>query len=110
MVEAKMVRSIRNIVRWFLDSIVSAVIVGFVGDEGRIYFPVTRQCCKCGTIFLEPRRLRRPRQKLDECVRCQYSLIGNVSGVCPECAWKLTRAQKRFVRERGTGGRTDADE
>ena len=34
------------------------------------------------------RRLRRTRKGL--CLRCGYNLIGNVSGVCPECGQAVT--------------------
>jgi hypothetical protein len=34
-------------------------------------------------------------------MKCKYSVIGNVSGTCPECGWKLNRAQKRFVQKQG---------
>lgn len=33
----------------------------------------------------EWRRLRARRLSSRECLRCGYSLIGNTSGVCPEC-------------------------
>ena len=32
------------------------------------------------------------------CGSCDYNLTGNVSGICPECGWKLTRKVKRRVR------------
>ena len=61
------------------------------------HLPVARICRKCGTIFAKGRGFG---CKLNECVKCGYSLIGNVSGVCPECGWKLMRAHKRFVQKR----------
>ncbi len=32
---------------------------------------------------------RRRRRKRGLCVRCGYSLTGNVTGVCPECGWAI---------------------
>lgn len=35
------------------------------------------------------RRSRRQRKR--SCMKCGYDLAGNVSGICPECGWKLPR-------------------
>jgi hypothetical protein len=40
--------------------------------------------CPAAAFYRGPVRRRR-RQKRNECTRCGYSLIGNVSGTCPEC-------------------------
>lgn len=95
-----MVRSLSNLLRLLLELIVNAVIaVIFQQGIGGALFPLTRKCRKCRTTFVEPSESRRPREKLDQCRKCEYSLTGNVSGVCPECGWKLTRAHKRYVKK-----------
>lgn len=100
------IRNLGNLVRAFLNCIiwlVPGLIVGIPpGYEVHDYISVARRCRRCGAVFAGGRIVSR---RLDECVRCGYSLIGNVSGVCPECGWKLRRAHKRFVRSRGTGTR-----
>ena len=109
--DTKMIRSVGNFARIFLEALLEASY--FLRADTDTYFKVTRKCCECGARFVESRESKLQRKKLGMCVRCGYSLIGNVSGVCPECGWKLTRAQKRFVRKRGTAGQSkdgDANE
>ncbi len=36
-------------------------------------------------FFIAAVVLRKPRRTLGICVKCEYDLTGNVSGVCPEC-------------------------
>lgn len=67
--------------------------------EVRDFFHVDRRCRICGTVFAQG-RIRS--QRLDKCAQCAYSLIGNVSGTCPECGWKLMTTHRRFARKRGT--------
>ncbi len=104
--DTRAIRNVSNAVRVSLDVTISLIraIAGMflfilMEDEGE-HIPLTRKCHRCGSVFTRGRIKSR---RLDECVRCGYSLIGNVSGVCPECGWKLRRAHKRFVRKRGTG-------
>jgi len=40
-----------------------------------------------------PRRRRRMRRLRGECVSCGYNLTGNVSGICPECGWRISAAK-----------------
>ncbi len=38
--------------------------------------------------------IRRARRRIaNKCVRCSYSLLGNVSGVCPECGTEINYAE-----------------
>jgi hypothetical protein len=45
-------------------------------------------------------RRRAWRHVLGYCIRCDYDLIGNVSGVCPECGTPITRPGTRSVPAR----------
>lgn len=38
-----------------------------------------------GLRTMRRRRVHRRREQSSECLECGYSLVGNVSGVCPEC-------------------------
>ena len=101
--DTRLVRSIRNATLIFLDFILGLALWWIAdGGAGGSFLLATRKCRECGTKFRESKPSRR--RKLDECLQCKYSLIGNVSGLCPECGWKLTRAQKRFVRKKGIDG------
>ena len=42
------------------------------------------------------------------CLRCDYNLTGNVSGVCPECGRVIARATCLIRRERSQWGRLGA--
>jgi ribosomal protein S27AE len=53
-----------------------------------------RKCSRCGGRFMAGAPL--VREPL--CGSCGYNLTGNVSGICPECGWKLTRRMQRRVR------------
>ena len=89
---ANLIRVTLNCMVWLLLWLLSEGCEMDVQD----YVAVTRKCHKCGLLFAQ----RRGRShKLDECVGCGYSLIGNVSGVCPECGWRLMRAHRRSVRK-----------
>ena len=107
--ETKLVLSFANLVRMSFSFALGLLVLVITEGEGLGNLcRLTRKCCECGTRFRESGEARRLRKKLDVCKRCKYSLIGNLSGVCPECGWKLTRAQKRFVRKRGTAGQSKA--
>jgi len=104
-----LVRTPGNLFRAILD-LAAAVLVFALSFDGLsgAYVPATRKCNDCGRTFSAPREPRRPDRKLDECRRCGYSLIGNTSGVCPECGRKLTARQIRVLREEATA-RNNAD-
>lgn len=109
--DTRAIRNVSNAVRVSLDvtiSLIWAIASMFLYiphvDEGD-HIPLTRKCHRCGSVFARGRIKSR---RLDECVRCGYSLIGNVSGVCPECGWKLMRAHKRFVRKMRNGAAESA--
>jgi predicted RNA-binding Zn-ribbon protein involved in translation (DUF1610 family) len=102
--DTKVILSPANAVRVCLEFFVCSI--AFVMDFGGVastgaYFPLTRRCRSCGTSFVEPREPRRAKAKLDVCVKCGYSLTGNVSGQCPECGQELTDEQRRFVSKVG---------
>lgn len=97
-------RDARNLVRIVGNTLLTIIVVvidTFALGEG---FPLRRVCLKCGTRFVGDRTLGR---RLDECAQCKYSLIGNVSGVCPECGWRLPRDYRRFVRAAHRSSKAD---
>lgn len=47
---------------------------------------------------------RRRRRKRGQCLRCAYSLEGNVSGVCPECGTRLLQANESFETKKVQDG------
>ena len=53
-----------------------------------------RRCSHCGGKFLA----KSPLPADPACGSCGYNLTGNVSGICPECGWRLTRKVKRRIR------------
>jgi hypothetical protein len=56
---------------------------GWTGDR-RLFFPLwLLEVPLLAALLFVLWRCRR--RGADECVRCGYSLVGNVSGVCPEC-------------------------
>jgi uncharacterized membrane protein YedE/YeeE len=52
-------------------------------------------------VFIRDGLAARRRQQMDPdlCYVCRYCLIGNVSGVCPECGTKLTVEQCDYIQE-----------
>lgn len=54
--------------------------------------PLRRKCPDCGALFASSWR-QRPRQGI--CGICEYNLTGNVSGICPECGWKIPRRLRK---------------
>jgi|GEM_PF-6816865 len=97
----RVVRSIENAARLCVDLAIAAFFVGLavIGLDG-IWDPplvaLKRKCLKCGGVYAGSRECRAP---LDRCARCGYCLQGNVSGVCPECGWKLPRRYRRFAAQ-----------
>jgi hypothetical protein len=66
---------------WWPYAVISALVAGFavVGVLS-------------GMIAHAKLRAARRRRRLNLCPSCGYCLIGNISGVCPECgtpAWKV---------------------
>ncbi len=59
------------------------------GFEGPTY---KRKCRRCGQVFRGRGKLA---ENLDECPRCGYLLIGNVTGRCSECGWRLPRRYRK---------------
>ncbi len=49
-------------------------------------FLLVRKCLECGVYFRGKTAWSRP----GECIECGYVLIGNESGVCPECGRRCT--------------------
>ena len=108
--DTRLIYSVANFGRMFLGLLLNLVFLLLLqsGTDGK-FFPPKRKCRKCRTNFVEPAEARGPRRQLDECWKCKYSLIGNASGVCPECGWKLTRRHRRFLRKRGTAEESKLD-
>jgi hypothetical protein len=48
-------------------------------------------------IWLRPIRVfqRSRRNRANRCVICGYALVGNISGVCPECGTKISKFDSR---------------
>jgi hypothetical protein len=46
---------------------------------------------RCG-LLMRGRWRREKRRRLGLCEHCGYSLVGNVSGVCPECGTAIAKA------------------
>lgn len=89
-----------------LDFLIALFAFLLTGDGiSGTYIPTKRRCGNCGTVFTAQREPRRAQENLYECAKCKYSLVGNVSGVCPECGKKLTEAQLRHIRELPDGER-----
>jgi hypothetical protein len=55
-----------------------------------------RRCRKCNGQF----RPRPAHEFSSNCGQCGYDLTGNVSGICPECGWKITYLVKRRIRRK----------
>jgi len=65
-------------------------------------FNLVRVCKRCGLYFTPGKTWK----DTTKCPVCRYSLLGNISGVCPECGWKLPpwyvgRADEEFERQKG---------
>ena len=52
-------------------------------------------------VFIRDGLAHRRRQRMDPdlCHVCQYNLIGNVSGVCPECGTRIMTDQREYLQE-----------
>ena len=71
-------------------------VIGLGGLFEAKQFPLKRQCQVCGLMFAGRRQYG---CRMDTCPRCWYCLVGNLSGVCPECGWRLTRRFKKHLRK-----------
>ena len=67
----------------FLVLFVLAWVVGEAGDGSPL--TLKRVCRQCRGRFW-PKPVREPSIN---CGQCAYDLTGNVSGICPECGWKI---------------------
>jgi len=57
----------------------------------RLLIPIWIPLVMC--LVLLPIGVWRRAPRIDECLHCGYSLIGNKSGVCPECGSSVTRTE-----------------
>jgi ribosomal protein S27AE len=101
----RIVASLSNLVRLAANALllgIDAVLAVTLGSaaltEEGWPFALKRRCSRCGGKFLTKTRVL----KAPECGNCGYNLTGNVSGVCPECGWRLTRRMRQLVRRRSS--------
>lgn len=93
----RITRSPGNVLRIVVN--VLAVVVCTVATWFPADWRVLRlrcECSHCGGRYYA----KTPMPKEPRCGRCRYDLTGNVSGVCPECGWRLTARMKRLVRRK----------
>ncbi len=85
--------AVRNALVYLVwTTIVLLVIVPPSDVPGR---PLKRKCLGCGYRFYGPTP---EAPDFDACAKCGYSLIGNISGRCPECGWRLPLRFRRHRR------------
>ena len=95
------IRSPRNLVAATVNALSALFWLGFwpfVSIE-RITSPASplkRKCLNCGHKFLGELP---ETPDFDECARCGYNLMGNISGRCPECGWKLPLQYRAYRRK-----------
>lgn len=95
--QSKALWSVANVIPAALLAI--CVIIDMVLTEplttepGSSQLRFKRRCLDCGGIFREKARLG----KDPLCGNCDYNLTGNVTGVCSECGWRITRRMKRRI-------------
>lgn len=65
-----------------------------IGIVPRARLPLRRRCDTCGATF----NAHTPEPTEPVCGRCGYNLTGNVSGVCPECGWRIARRVRALIR------------
>ena len=92
----------RNVLLTILEMVFYALLVvsrastiaELCGVEG---LQLKRTCRCCGHKF---RVSIVPARRYDQCLKCDYNLTGNTSGVCPECGWKLPRWWQERIEKR----------
>lgn len=94
----------RNLLRVVANGLlfgVYALVAVFV-FQGPLFYDnaprlrLKRQCSACGSKFFG----KSTSPELPMCGNCGYDLTGNVSGVCPECGWRLTKRLRRRVEQK----------
>ena len=55
-----------------------------------------RRCRACGGIFFADAS----RAREATCGQCGYDLTGNVSGVCPECGWRIPHIVEVAIKQK----------
>ena len=75
----------------FLVQFISAWLIGEAGDGSPL--ALKRKCRQCRGTFW-PKPIHEPAVT---CGQCGYDLTGNVSGICPECGWKISLLIKRRI-------------
>ena len=85
--------------RWRFASLVLSVpllaVCLLVGEPFAILLYLGNLLLPTETVFFAPGRVSEDEARANyrcdplHCGRCNYDLTGNVSGVCPECGWKL---------------------
>lgn len=75
---------------WLVAFPLLMVIAYCFGDivGGGYILAVRRKCRACGEIFV---RGKAKGKDARHCRRCDYSLMGNTSGTCPECGTEFDR-------------------
>ena len=94
-----LVRMMINVVTWpiaaFLDIIFFCGVIVEIHDK--LCLSLIHRCLHCRAKFYVKRIRTDPRRSRVICKSCGYNLTGNVSGICPECGWELTRRPRRQV-------------
>ena len=86
-------RCVGNAALFPLWSLLSDILMETVSG----YTPMAFVCMRCGARFRGEKKQHTPK---DECARCEYNLLGNQTGRCPECGWRIPRAFRRALAER----------
>jgi len=85
----------------FLLVAISRGGLGFLAEH--VFVMLVRQYPECGQRFR-----RKPwRYSRLKCASCHYVLIGNTSGVCPECGWALRPEHLEAVAAEGRRKKDD---
>ena len=90
-------RTVGNVLRVILNAILFplwSLVSGWGGAVIAWYPSMAFVCLQCRTRFRGEKRQGTP---MDQCARCRYSLLGNQTGRCPECGWRIPRAFRRIL-------------
>ena len=83
--EVRLVKTLPNVLAHLVNQYFWPLRREYIGTPDKI-FSVRYRCGACDLVFSTGDRRRR-----SQCCRhCGYSLVGNTSGVCPECGKPTT--------------------
>lgn len=77
----------KNLLKTFTELTLSILLYYFIQDgSGNGWFTRSFRCQYCRRVFdAMPNEAYRKQRSTTRCPTCDYSLIGNKTGICPEC-------------------------